>query len=334
MASQHLTAAEIDVYLQRIAWGHSDGLKPSLEVLARLMRLHQLAIPFENASMHVSALKAPISIELSAVFAKLVASGRRGGWCYEQNGLFSAVLRTLGFDVVDGAARVASPDPTSPGRLRLGPHYHQVLFVSLDGRRWLVDVGFGARDQLPLPMLLPAGAERHLPPDGDAACPYADERWAGLIPGDAAATLALQRRFSVRPGLPSAPGQAADPASIDNWQLRGGYFLRKAPRGAGEPRDILWFRLDEHLQQDYELANQCVQHVWAQMLHPVFTGNLVVARQLPCGGRITLLNDLLRWYSGGAADEDSTPRKERRLAGPDEVAAALAEHFGISAGSN
>ncbi len=76
------------------------------------------------------------------------------------------------------------------------------------------------------------------------------------------------------------------------------------------------------------------EHVWAQMLHPVFTGNLVVARQLPCGGRITLLNDLLRWYSGGAADEDSTPRKERRLAGPDEVAAALAEHFGISAGSN
>ncbi len=42
MASQHLTAAEIDVYLQRIAWGHSDGLKPSLEVLARLMRLHQV----------------------------------------------------------------------------------------------------------------------------------------------------------------------------------------------------------------------------------------------------------------------------------------------------
>ncbi|KAL4438533.1 hypothetical protein ABPG77_000181 [Micractinium sp. CCAP 211/92] len=328
MAPPPLTAAEVDAYLQRIRWGDSDTPQPSLEVLARLMRLHQLAIPFENASMHVPELKAPISIELSAVFAKLVVSGRRGGWCYEQNGLFSAVLRTLGFDVVDGAARVAAADPASPGGVRLGAHLHQVLFVSLDGRRWLVDVGFGG-DQLPLPLLLPAGAERHLPPDGDAACPYADERWAGLIPGDAAATLALQRRFSVRPGLPSAPGQAADPASIDNWELRGGYFLRKASRGAGEPRDILWFRLDEHLQQDYEVANQHVQ-----MLHPYFTGNLVVARQLPCGGRVTLLNDQLRWYSGGAADGDSASREERQLAGPDEVAAALAEHFGISAGSN
>lgn len=156
--------------------------------------LPQLAIPFENASMHVPALKAPISIDSAAVFSKLVASGRRGGWCFEQacfraaplpgrkectqrglqvhvehaalpqqarpppapappcrphrrppaaapaaqNGLFSAVLRTLGYDVVDGAARVAAPDPAAPGRMRLGPHLHQVLFVSLGRQRWLV----------------------------------------------------------------------------------------------------------------------------------------------------------------------------------------------------
>ncbi|KAL4424157.1 hypothetical protein ABPG75_001458 [Micractinium tetrahymenae] len=328
-----LSSSELTAYLQRIGWTDGAEIQPSLQTLARLMRLHQLAIPFENASMHIPALKGPISIERSAVFAKLVASGRRGGWCYEQNSLFSAVLRTLGFDVVDGAARVASPDPSSPGRLRLGPHFHQVLFVSLGGRRWLVDVGFGG-DQLPLPLPLPAGAEQHLPPPAGAPCPYApDASWAQHIPGDSHVVLALQRRFSVRPGLPSAVVESVDPAAVDHWGLRGGYFLRKAPRGGGQPRDIMWFRLEEHLQQDYELANQCVQ-----TLHPYFTANLVVARHLPCGGRVTLLNDMLRFYegegAGGAADGDSAPREERRLAGQGEVAAALAEHFGIRAGSD
>lgn len=103
-------------------------------------------------------------------------------------------------------------------------------------------MGFGG-DQLPLPLPLPPGAERHLPPPADAPCPYSDEsRWAGRLPGAAAAVLALQRRFSVRPGLPGAVGEAVDPAAVDHWELRGGYFLRKAPRGGGEPRDILWFR--------------------------------------------------------------------------------------------
>jgi N-hydroxyarylamine O-acetyltransferase len=69
---------------------------------------------------------------------------RRGGFCYELNGAFAALLTALGFDVTLLAAKVYLPDG------RLGPPFdHLALRVDLD-EPWLADVGFGAHARRPL----------------------------------------------------------------------------------------------------------------------------------------------------------------------------------------
>jgi len=92
-----------------------------------------LAVPFENLSIHA---KQPIVLADDALFAKIVRR-RRGGFCYECNGLFAALLRALGFEVAMLSAEVANADGV------FGPAFdHMTLMVSLE-QRWLVDVGFG-----------------------------------------------------------------------------------------------------------------------------------------------------------------------------------------------
>jgi N-hydroxyarylamine O-acetyltransferase len=70
--------------------------------------------------------------------AKIVGT-RRGGYCFEQNTLFLAALRALGFDVIACEARVQAGAPA--GLVR--PRTHMTLVVSMGGRAWLCDVGFG-----------------------------------------------------------------------------------------------------------------------------------------------------------------------------------------------
>jgi N-hydroxyarylamine O-acetyltransferase len=121
----------IKAYLERINYHAS--LAPTAETLRQLQVAHLMAVPFENLSIHA---KEPIVLEDEALFTKIVER-RRGGFCYEANGLFAALLRELGFDVAMLSAGVANADGG------FGPDFdHMVLMVSLD-RRWLVDVGFG-----------------------------------------------------------------------------------------------------------------------------------------------------------------------------------------------
>ena len=132
----------VDAYLQRIAVpqpvaADADGLRV-------LHRAHQLAVPFENLSIHLSEA---ISLEEADLAAKIV-SRRRGGFCYELNGLFAALLESLGAEVTRLAARVHGDD-------RLGPPFdHLTLAVRLpDGSgTWLADVGFGSHSVYPLLM--------------------------------------------------------------------------------------------------------------------------------------------------------------------------------------
>lgn len=119
-------------YLDRIAY---DGqLEPSLEILAALHAAHLAAIPFENVDV---LLGRPIRLDLASLQAKLVGR-RRGGYCFEQNTLFAAVLRRLSFRVTTLEARVRPP-----GATRTLPRTHMVLRVDLDDRSVLADVGFG-----------------------------------------------------------------------------------------------------------------------------------------------------------------------------------------------
>ncbi|MEW6207192.1 MAG: arylamine N-acetyltransferase [Acidobacteriota bacterium] len=118
-------------YLQRIAY---DGpTERTAETLSRLHRAHMLAVPFENLSIHAGET---IILDDSALYGKIVER-RRGGFCYELNGLFAFLLRALGFDVVKLSAGVASKDG------EFDPDFdHMALMVRLE-ERWLADVGFG-----------------------------------------------------------------------------------------------------------------------------------------------------------------------------------------------
>ena len=122
---------DVNAYLERINY---DGpLDVSAETLRRLQVAHLFNVPFENLSIHASE---PIVLDDEALFAKIVER-RRGGFCYEANGLFAALLRALGFDATMLSAEVAR------GGGQFSPAFdHMALMVKLE-ERWLVDVGFG-----------------------------------------------------------------------------------------------------------------------------------------------------------------------------------------------
>lgn len=116
-------------YLERI--GATAGAP-----LAALHRGHLEAVPFENLDIH---LKRPIRLDEAAFFDKVVVQ-RRGGFCYELNGLFARLLQTLGYRVTRLSARVA----TRPDGSAYGPDFdHLALLVEDASDRWLADVGFG-----------------------------------------------------------------------------------------------------------------------------------------------------------------------------------------------
>jgi N-hydroxyarylamine O-acetyltransferase len=136
----------IKAYLERI--NYHGSLAPTAETLRELQVAHLLAVPFENLSIHA---KEPVVLEDEALFTKIVER-RRGGFCYEANGLFAALLRELGFDVVMLSAGVAKEEGS------FGPDFdHMALMISLD-QRWLVDVGFG--DSFLEPLLLDERGEQ------------------------------------------------------------------------------------------------------------------------------------------------------------------------------
>src|SRR5678815_5641474 len=91
---------QLDAYLQRI--GYAGDLRSSARVLEALHLAHATHIPFENLDI-LRGL--PIRLDLDSLQRKLV-DGRRGGYCYEHNLLFAAVLEEIGFSVTRLAARV------------------------------------------------------------------------------------------------------------------------------------------------------------------------------------------------------------------------------------
>ncbi|WP_431894160.1 arylamine N-acetyltransferase family protein [Nonomuraea sp. bgisy101] len=122
--------SQITRYLDR--FGATRPAVPDADGLRALQLAHLTAVPFENLSIHLGE---PISLERDALFDKVVGR-RRGGFCYELNGLFAELLTALGYRVTLLAARVFHGS-------RPGPLFdHMALRVDLD-EPWLVDVGFG-----------------------------------------------------------------------------------------------------------------------------------------------------------------------------------------------
>jgi N-hydroxyarylamine O-acetyltransferase len=153
-----------EAYLDRI--GYHGSLEPTAGTLRRLQLAHLLAVPFENLSIHAGE---PIVLDEGALFDKIVCR-RRGGFCYELNGLFAALLRQLGFDATMIAAGAMRVDGT------FGPPFdHMALVISLE-ERWLVDVGFG--DSFREPLRLDA---RTVQEQGDRAYRIADDGSALVV---------------------------------------------------------------------------------------------------------------------------------------------------------
>lgn len=133
-----MDADTVGRYLDRI--GAARPAAPSAAALRELHRRHVEAVPFENLSIHLGE---PITLTEEALADKIVRRGR-GGFCYELNGLFAALLTALGFDLRLLAASLIRNDGT------LTPAFdHLALLVELD-ERYLADVGFGAHSVHPL----------------------------------------------------------------------------------------------------------------------------------------------------------------------------------------
>ena len=132
---------DIDAYLSRIRLDARPA--PSLDGLRTLQRAHMLSVPFENLDVFLSR---PLDLSEDALFEKVVTR-RRGGYCFELNTLYAALLRSFGFEVRRRLARVWLRRPETVPALT-----HMALTVTLGGQSYLTDVGFGGMTtRVPVP---------------------------------------------------------------------------------------------------------------------------------------------------------------------------------------
>ena len=132
---------DVLAYLARIGIGSPP--RPDRDSLEALLRAHVCAVPFENLDVQFGR---PLTTSVDEAYDKIVGRGR-GGWCYEQNGLFGWALGELGFEVtrLAGAVRADMADDA-----RLGNHLALAVQCPGDDSMWLADVGFGGSHFAPL----------------------------------------------------------------------------------------------------------------------------------------------------------------------------------------
>ncbi len=121
----------LDLYFKRIQYSQSPSV--NLQTLQDLHLLHLQHIPYENLSVFCHQ---PVRLDQQTLTEKMLLR-QRGGYCFEQNGLFLMVLAELGFKCHPNMARVHRNRPEPGGRT------HHVNVVELEGQSWLCDVGFG-----------------------------------------------------------------------------------------------------------------------------------------------------------------------------------------------
>nr|CBL43386.1 TPA: arylamine N-acetyltransferase 1 [Branchiostoma floridae] len=129
---------DVRQYLSRIGY-HGDA-SPTLDTLRAVHQAHMLTVPFENLSIHCGE---EIALDLQLLYNKIVVK-RRGGFCYENNGLFSWLLGQLGFNFKTLSAQVMNPEGFTPEKA------HLINLVCIDGESWVTDVGFGCLFRMPI----------------------------------------------------------------------------------------------------------------------------------------------------------------------------------------
>lgn len=119
-------------YLNRI--NYSGELNPTYKLLCELQTKHLLNIPFENLDIHYGN---SIELNIHKIFEKVIKN-KRGGFCYELNGLFYELLKSIGFNVIRISARVFKQNE------EYGQEFdHLAIIVSINKTQYLTDVGFG-----------------------------------------------------------------------------------------------------------------------------------------------------------------------------------------------
>ncbi|OYQ00899.1 arylamine N-acetyltransferase [Pseudomonas mandelii] len=150
------------LYLQRL--GFDAPPAPTLDTLRQLQLRHTGAFPFENLT---TLSGEPVRIDLPSIEQKILQEGR-GGYCYELNYAFLALLQELGFDACGITGRVVMGQPEGAWTART----HRLSLVTLDRVRYITDVGFGG--MVPTaPLMLDTDVAQRTPHE-----PYRIERHA------------------------------------------------------------------------------------------------------------------------------------------------------------
>jgi N-hydroxyarylamine O-acetyltransferase len=97
------------------------------------MRQQLFTVPFENLDVQAGKV---VSLIPEEIVAKIIQR-RRGGYCYEVNGLFAMALDALGISYQLIACR-----PMIYPMLR--PRTHMALIAQVENESWLCDLGFGS----------------------------------------------------------------------------------------------------------------------------------------------------------------------------------------------
>ena len=155
--------SNLALYLQRL--GFDAPPAPTLDTLRQLQLRHTGVFPFENLS---TLSGQPVLIDLPSIEQKVLHDGR-GGYCYELNNLFLALLQALGFDARGLSGRVVMGQPEGAWTART----HRLSLVTLDGVRYITDVGFGG--MVPTaPLMLDTPAEQLTPHEPYRIEPHED----------------------------------------------------------------------------------------------------------------------------------------------------------------
>ena len=157
---------DIDKYLQRIGVAVPVG-DPDGELLKTIHKAHYMSVPYENLDI-IQGL--PLDLSTEALYDKIV-NNKRGGYCFEINGLFGALLRSMNYDVTDHLARFLLDEPNIPMRR------HRVLKVQLADGTYVCDVGIGIESpRIPLRLI-----ENIVQNDGFAEYRFENEPFLGWV---------------------------------------------------------------------------------------------------------------------------------------------------------
>lgn len=133
---ENLSEDQVKAYFKRLGITVvGDGfLEPSLGLLNQLIEAHQKTIPFEDLEVYFQRL--PLSLAVQDLYEKIIVR-KRGGYCFELNGLFISLLRSLGFDAWSCLCRVIR------GRDMIRPVSHRGNIIRIEEKLYFCDVGFG-----------------------------------------------------------------------------------------------------------------------------------------------------------------------------------------------